>query len=102
MPPTSSSSTPTSSSSKTPKSKPESKLTNPAVAAALGQSAVASIATLSAGQRRAAYVTALDEIKSVRRAAAPSVIVPAALLALVLLGPLAIHARRRNTGDAGA
>jgi len=99
--PTSTSSTPASSGSKAPKGKAP-KVTNPAVAAALGQSAATSIATLSAGQRRAAYVTALDEVRSVRRAAATSVLIPAALLALVLLGPLALHARRRNAEGADA
>lgn len=72
-----------------------SKATDPAVAAALGQTTALSVPTLSAGQRRAAYVLAVSQAKTLRGAAAPSVLIPAALLALILVGPLVLAGRRR-------
>ncbi|HEY0388101.1 MAG TPA: phosphate ABC transporter substrate-binding protein PstS [Gaiellales bacterium] len=96
--PSGSSTTPSSGKTSGKTAKGGSNVTDPAVSAALGQPAGLSVATLTDGQKRAAYVTALDEAKSLRRAAAPSTLVPVVVLLAILLGPLGMAARRRTPG----
>ena len=55
----------------------------------------ATVATLSAGQRRAAYVAALHDVAALQPSSVPSSLLPAALLLAALIGPL-VYANRRS------
>ena len=72
---------------------------DPATAAALGQTSALTVTPLTVGQRRAAYVAALSAAKQLEADSAPSTLLTAAVLALLLLGPLAFAARRRPSPD---
>ena len=85
---------------KTPKSGGQA--LDPATAAALGQTSALTVTPLTAGQRRAAYVAALSAAKQLAGESAPSALLTAAVLAVILLGPLALAARRNPSTDGGA
>jgi hypothetical protein len=53
------------------------------------------VTTLSAGQRRAAYIAALHDVAALRPSSLPSSLLPVALLLAALIGPLA-YANRRS------
>ena len=62
------------------------------MAAALGQTSALTVTPLTAGQRRAAYVAALSAAKQLAACERPPrPLLTAAVLALVLLGPLAVR-----------
>jgi len=70
-----------------------------ATAAALGQPSALTVTPLTEGQRRAAYVAALSAAKQLDPESTSSALLTAAVLALVLLCPLAVAARRRPSPD---
>jgi phosphate transport system substrate-binding protein len=86
-------------SGKTAKTAKTSQTISAATAAALGQPSALTVTPLTAGQRRAAYVAALSAAKQLDATSTSSALLTAAVLALVLVGPLAFAGRRRPSPD---